>query len=61
MRKTRRSKRSKRRTRRRIRGGDYRKFTAETVRGTPVTLDAAVTTPTAVLTLKEFKEMQAAL
>jgi hypothetical protein len=60
MRKTRRSKRFKRRTRK-LRGGDYRKFTAETVRGTPVTLDAAVTTPTATLTLKEFKEMQAAL
>jgi hypothetical protein len=57
MAKTRKIRRRQKRTRRRLRGGDYRMFTNETVGGVAVNNRAVVTVPGhGVMTLKEFKD-----
>jgi len=56
-------KRKQRKTRKTVhhRGGDYRQFTSKMFRGSAVTDGAAITTPTAVMTLEEFREREASL
>jgi len=55
---TRKQRRKQRKTRRQ-RGGDYRKYTSETVGGVPVTHDAAVLVPgKGLLSLKEFRGLK---
>lgn len=55
-RKTKRSKKA-RRTRRRIRGGDYRQYTNQTILGLPLSTSATYAAASGVLSLQEYKAL----